>query len=88
MDIDKQTAARRLIHAAIRNVVRQDDPLAAHVLIVGAFDLLRQYATAKGLRLKSDIMTHVPQGMAKEVIDALKLIYNFVRHSDRDLIAQ
>jgi hypothetical protein len=56
VDIDKQTVARRLIHSAIHSVLRQDDPLAAHVLIVGAFDLLRQYAKTKGIELRSDFL--------------------------------
>jgi hypothetical protein len=84
MRLDKQAAARRLIHAAIRNVSSEDDPLAAHVLIVGAFDLIRQYAAKKDLQLKSDFLARLPPGVAREAINGLKLIYNFVRHSDRD----
>jgi len=63
---------------------RQDDPLAAHVLIVGAFDLLRQYAKTKGIELRSDFLNRLPPDLAKEAIGGLKMIYNFARHSDRD----
>ena len=72
MEIDKQTVARRLIHAAIRSVIRQDDPLAAHVLIVGAFDLLRQYAKTKGIELRSDFLNRLPPDLAKEAIGGIE----------------
>ena len=71
MQLDKQTAARQLIHAAIRNVSNEDDPLAAHVLIVGALDLIRQYAAKKDLQLKSDFLARLPPGVAREAINGL-----------------
>jgi hypothetical protein len=64
--------------------VCQDDPLAAHVLAVGAFDLVRQYAACKRIELRSNFLSRLPPDLAKEAVNGLKLIYNFVRHSDRD----
>lgn len=84
MEIGKQTAAQRLIHAAIRSIVREDDPLASHVLIVAAFDLLREYGKAKKIVLQSDFLSRLPAQLGKEVAAGIKAIYNFARHSDRD----
>jgi hypothetical protein len=82
--MDKRTTARRLIHSAIRLAVLQEDPLATHVLIVSAHNLMRQYAASKEIPLMNDVISQVHPSFTKEVADALNKLYNFLRHSDRD----
>jgi len=53
--IDKEIAARRLIHAAIRNIAALEDPVANHVLVMAAHDVIREYAIAKGITTYTDM---------------------------------
>ena len=84
MEIDKQTAARRLIHAAIRLACQREDPLAIHILIMSAHDLIRDCAEARGKNLENSIQPKIPADQRKEVRDSLKEMHHFLRHAKED----
>jgi hypothetical protein len=83
MPINKQLAIRRLIHAAIRQFVDGDDPLAVHLLAMAAVDVMRGYAKAKGKTFRS-ATDYVEKGQEGKVLKELKKVYNFLKHSDTD----
>ncbi len=56
MEIDKKTAARRLIHSAIRNTCYGGDPLATHIMVWSAYDVIKGCASNANVTLKSDTL--------------------------------
>ena len=84
MEINKQTAARRLIHAAIRLACQREDPLAIHILIMSAHDVIRDCAEARGKHLENSIQPKIPADQRKEVRDSLKEMHHFLRHAKED----
>jgi len=84
MQIDKQSAARRLIDVAIRNHALGEDPIANHVIVMSCFDLLREYAGAKGKTFRS-ITDIVRPEYEKEVVKRyLKRGWYFLKHARDD----
>jgi hypothetical protein len=81
---DKKTAARRLIHNAIRQTIRGEDPLVVHVVSMCCYDLLREYAEAKQIRVSTNLLNKVPPKFLRTVIDAVKLFYRFSKHAKTD----
>jgi len=60
------------------------DPLAIHILIVSASDVIRDCAKERGIKLKHDIMESIRPEMRKEVADVLRKSHNFLRHANKD----
>lgn len=83
--INKEQAARRLIHAAIRNIAREEDPVANHVLVMACGDLLREYCEAKGLTHGFEISAYLAPDRRREIIkDYIKKGYYFLKHARLD----
>jgi hypothetical protein len=89
MEIDKQTAARRLIHSAIRHTCYGGDPLATHIMVWSAYEVIQDCANHAKVTLKSDTLRQVSElagddKLRREVWRGLRGIHNFVRHADND----
>jgi hypothetical protein len=84
MGTDKKITARRLIHNAIRQTIRGEDPLVVHVVSMCCYDLLREYADAKHIQLSTNLLNKVPPEFLREVIDKVKLFYRFSKHARTD----
>ena len=80
--ITKIEAARRLVHAAIAMLFRNDDPLAVHTVAMAAHGVLRDLA--KRRNLEHDIDSLVGRGGEREFWRAFKHGANFLKHADWD----
>lgn len=81
--INKEQAMRRLIHAAIRNIIFEEDPVSVHVTVMAAHEMLRYYVQAKKLEVRDFVSTIKPEHR-KSVMDRLNEGYNFLRHARND----
>lgn len=85
MYLDKKQVARLLIHASIRNVFGGECPVANHVTVMSARQILHEYADAHGFTLDHDIRTYLKdKSLVREFESLWKTRYNFFKHADRD----
>ena len=85
MMINKHIAARRLIHAAVRNLTDQEDPVANRVVVMAAFDLMREYAGTKGVADYVDIgNAFKPDFKRQGITDYVKKAWYFLKHAKDD----
>jgi hypothetical protein len=75
----------RLIHAAVRNITDQEDPVANHVVVMAAFDLMREYAETKGVADYVDIgNAFKPDFKRQGITDYVKKAWCFLKHAKDD----
>lgn len=86
MYIDKQCAARLLIHASIRSVFNSECPVTNHVTIMSARQIMNEYADAHGITLTHDMRLNLKSdsSLAKKFEYLWKTKYNFFKHGDED----
>lgn len=84
MPTDKQAAARRLIHAAVRMVIYREDPLAIQLITWCCYDLIREFAEAKGLQLKSNLLAELAVSERQAAVRKVKYVQRFLKHSRTD----
>lgn len=82
--IDKQTAARYMIHCAIRNTLNGECPVSNHVIILSAREILFDLAKTRGVTLASDLGNLVKDEHRAEFRRRMKERYNFLKHADED----
>ncbi|MBX9588671.1 MAG: hypothetical protein K2X43_05155 [Hyphomonadaceae bacterium] len=85
MYIDKQTSARLLINASIRNVFNSECPVANHLTAMSARQILHEYAAVHGVTLVHDMRAYLKdKALAKKFEYLWKTKYNFFKHADND----
>jgi hypothetical protein len=84
MYIDKQTAVRWQINAAIRNIFVGECAVATHVIVQCAREIMQDYARAKHIKLTNDISSVVKPEHIKFFKALLKEHYNYFKHSKDD----
>jgi hypothetical protein len=82
--IDKQEAARHLIHTAIRLIAAREDPFAVHLLIHSADKILIDLAKARGKALRMDWEAHIKPEYHEEFFKRYRETYNYLKHANRD----
>jgi hypothetical protein len=82
--MNKQEAIRRLIHAAIRMIVAEEDPFAIHLLIQSADKTSIDLAKRLGRELRVDWTLYIKDEFQKEFFEKHRAIYNYFKHGNRD----
>jgi hypothetical protein len=82
--IDKQEAIRHLLHAAIRLILKKEDPFAIHMLVQSADKLLIDFAKKSGQELRVDWDLYIKSEHQTAFFEKHRAIYNYFKHADRD----
>jgi hypothetical protein len=82
--LSKQEAIRHLIHAAIRMIIDEEDPLATHLIVQSADKTLIDIAKKRGKELRFDWELYIKDEFHKEFFKRRRAMYNFLKHADRD----
>jgi hypothetical protein len=82
--INKEQTMRRLIHAAIRGILFEEDPVPLHVTVMAAHDMLRYYVQVKRLPVNT-LTSMIKPEHQKQVMDKLNEGYNFLKHARTDV---
>jgi hypothetical protein len=82
--VDKQEAIRHLLHAAVRLIIKREDPFAIHLLIQSADKLLNDLATKRGQTLRVDWKLYVKDEYRSAFFKRHRSIYNYFKHADKD----
>jgi len=82
--IDKQEAIRHLLHAAIRCILKKEDPFAIHVLVQSADKLLIDFAKKSGQELRVDWELHIKPEYPTAFFKKHRATYNYFKHADLD----
>lgn len=85
MNANKIDAARRLIDAAIRMLLAQEDPLAVYAIAQSGFNILRDLCEKNnGQGFYKELTANIRPGMEKKFWKELNKTWNFLKHADRD----
>jgi len=84
MYIDKQTVVKWQVNASIRNILAGECPVATHVIVQSAREIMYEYAKAKNIELIHDLSNLVKPEHVKTVRAVFKEHYNFFKHADKD----
>jgi hypothetical protein len=82
--LNKQEAARHLIHSAIRLIGRMEDPFAIHLLVHSADKILLDLAKGRGEKLQADWELYIKEEYRAEFFRRHREAYNYFKHADRD----
>jgi hypothetical protein len=82
--LDKQEAARHLIHGAIRLVINKEDPFIVHLAVHSAEKVLSDVAKSRGLYLHLDWELYIKDEHHKEFFAQHRETYNYFKHANRD----
>ena len=82
--IGKQDAIRHLVHAAIRLILKMEDPFAIHLLVQSADKLLIDFAKKSGQELRMDWEIYIKPEYHTAFFEKHRAIYNYFKHADRD----
>ncbi len=82
--LDKKRAIRHLIHAAIRLVMKQENPYAIHLIIHSADKMILDLAKKRGIEITIDWQKGVSQQRFSQFISQERAIYNYLKHADKD----
>ena len=81
MILDKEQALERTINASIRMTLMLDDPVPLHVLLLSAYDALREYAKAKAIFIEFELADYIKEEFQKEwVNEYFKKKFYFLKH--------
>lgn len=83
--MNKQEAVRHLIHAAVRLIVKQEDPFAIHLLIHSADQVIRDIAKRKKKELKFDWDIYIKDEYLDQFHALHKETTNFLKHGQGDV---
>jgi hypothetical protein len=82
--INKQEAIRHLLHAAIRLIMKAEDPFAIHLLVHSADKLLIDVSKKTGQELKVDWELYIKDEHHKDFFEKHRELYNYFKHADQD----
>jgi hypothetical protein len=82
--INKQEAARHLIHAAVRMISIGEDPFAIHMLVQSADKIVTDVAKQTGAKLAFKLDEFIMQEHKSALIAVLRETYNYLKHADYD----
>lgn len=84
--LDKKRAIRHLIHAAIRLVMKQENPFAIHLIIHSADKMILDLAKKRGVEVTIDWQKGVSQQRRSQFFRQYRAIYNYLKHADEDFL--
>ncbi|GBE42192.1 MAG TPA: hypothetical protein ENH05_02595 [Rhizobiales bacterium] len=82
--LDKEEAARHLIHTAIRMIMIAEDPFAIHLLVQSAEKILLDLSKKQGVALTLDWKPLIRKERQDEFFKRYREAYNYFKHADRD----
>ena len=82
--INKQQAIRHLLHSAIRLIMNEEDPFAAHLIIHSADKLILDIAKSRGVYPKLDWELYIKDEYQKEFFKQHRETYNYFKHANKD----
>ncbi|MGC2221542.1 MAG: hypothetical protein WA624_03825 [Methylocella sp.] len=82
--LDKQEAARHLIHTAIRLIQKQEDPFATHLLIHSADKMLIDLAKNRGEELGVDWTLYIKTEYQAAFFEKMRATSNYLKHGNKD----
>lgn len=85
--LGKQEAIRHLIHAAIRLIMKMEDPFAVHLLVHSADKMLIDLAEKRGQELRVDWKLYIKDEWHKAFFKRYRETYNYLKHAKEDFAA-
>ena len=83
--LNKTDAARRLLNAAIRMALAEEDPAAIHALVAGASRIIRDICEQRGdIESYRDVTALIAPGHEREFWKAWNASANFLKHAERN----
>jgi hypothetical protein len=82
--IDKREAARHLMHASIRLIMKQEDPFAVHLLINSVDKMLVDLSKQLGKELRVNWEDYIKPEFHGEFFAKIRETYNYLKHADKD----
>jgi hypothetical protein len=82
--IDKPKAIRHMLHASIRMLINEEDPLATHLICQSCKKIISDYAVASGIDLQMSWTKSISADNHKEFFSRYRFIYNFLKQADND----
>lgn len=86
--IDKHEAIRHLLHAAIRLLMKQEDPFAIHLIIHSVDKMLIDLAEKLGKELRVDWELYIKDEHQTKFFKRHRAIYNYLKHAKTDFADQ
>ena len=82
--IGKQEAIRHLLHAAIRLIMKTEDPFAVHLIIHSADKMLIDIAKSRKEELKMDWELYIKDEFHTDFFTKHRATYNYFKHAQKD----
>jgi hypothetical protein len=82
--IDKQEAIRHLLHAAVRLVLKMEDPFAIHLIVHSADKMLIDVAKKQNQELRVDWELYIKDEFHEPFFKKHRATYNYFKHADKD----